>query len=140
MNFLVIDASVALAWALADEDGPLANHVMARMGETVFQVPGHWHLEVMNSLLTAERRGRIEPEGTAFAVHLFQQIDMLIDPWTSSHAMGTSYFLAAKHRLTLYDAAYLELALRLGHPLATLDQKLAKAAEEEGVVIVKIES
>jgi predicted nucleic acid-binding protein len=94
----------------------------------------------MNSLLVAERRGRIDPDGAAFAVHLYQQIEMLIDPWTSSHAMGTSYFLAVKHRLTLYDAAYLELALRLGHPLATLDQKLAKAAEEEGVEVVRIES
>lgn len=99
-------------------------------------MPSHWPLEVSNALLTAERRGRLLKDQSAHFLGLLSRLPITADPETSALAFGAVVHLAREHGLTPYDAAYLELALRVGTPLATFDQKLAVAAAARGVRLV----
>lgn len=137
---IVVDASLGLTWCLHDEEYPGAAQLLDKCYRSPMHIPQHWALEVSNGLVMAMKRGRITESEIYEALAFLTVFDFIPDAFTASAAKSTALALAIRHKLTLYDAAYLELALRLGHPLATLDQKLAKAAEEEGVVIVKIES
>lgn len=137
---IVVDASLTLTWCLLDEKHPGAERVLEESYKASMHVPQHWALEVSNGLVMAMKRGRISESEIYEALAFLAVFDFFPDAFTASAAKSTALALAIRHRLTLYDAAYLELALRLGHPLATLDQKLAKAAEEEGVEVMKIES
>lgn len=137
---IVVDASLGLTWCLHDEEHPGAAQLLEECYRSPMHIPQHWALEVSNGLVMAMKRGRITESEIYEALALLTVFDFIPDAFTASAAKSTALALAIRHKLTLYDAAYLELALRLGHPLATLDQKLAKAAEEEGVVVVKIES
>ena len=132
MNF-VLDASVALAWCFEDEGGDYAINVLKRLRESEAVVTHHWPLEIANGLLTAERRGRVESTEVPALSHLLLSLPIAVDPAERSLSLTASYRLARTHGLTSYDAAYLELATRCGLPLATLDARLAVAAEAEGV-------
>ena len=129
---IVLDASAALAWAYSDETG-WPDQVMEAVGVGSAVVPCHWILEVTNSLLIGERRGRIDAEQHSEILARVKVLPIQTDPLAA--AVGWQFIpaLAKRHRLTTYDAAYLELALRLGTPLATLDQDLARAARKAGV-------
>ncbi len=130
---LVVDASLVLAWCFADEKTASADRLMDRIGSDGAFVPSLWRLEVANVLLAAERRGRI---GRADADGRLQQLADLpieVDDETDFRAWHDVLALARAARLTVYDSAYLELALRRGLPLATLDRDLAKAARKAGV-------
>jgi predicted nucleic acid-binding protein len=137
MSRLVIDASVALSWILADEATNAALKVRSELpkAETVW-VAGHWHLEVSNALCMAERRKRLDAAGIAQAVSLFTQIPVVVDPETSERASTDTLSLARQHALSVYDAAYLELSLRRGAILASLDGPLRQVAKKLGVSVL----
>jgi predicted nucleic acid-binding protein len=137
MRHVVLDASIALSWLLPDE----ASGVTLAVQEELLQAEGiwvaaHWRLEVANSLWMAERRKRLDAAGVAQAVSLFTQLPVTVDPETNDHASAETLSLARQHALSVYDAAYLELALRRGATLATLDGPLRGVAKKLGVPVL----
>jgi predicted nucleic acid-binding protein len=131
----VLDASVAASWAFADEGGrDNPGEVSARALDFLAHdhavVPALWWFELRNILVVNERRGRIDTAGTAAFLLDLDQLPIRIDRTPDSTAVVA---LARQHRLTAYDAAYLELARRLSLPLATLDAQLLAAALKDGV-------
>jgi len=137
MSRLVIDASVTLSWLLPDEGGASALAVRDELlkAESVW-APAHWRLEVCNSLWMAEKRKRLDARGIARAVALFTQLPITVDGETNDRAGGETLELARQHTLSVYDAAYLELALRRGAVLGSLDGQLRSAAKKVGVPIL----
>jgi predicted nucleic acid-binding protein len=133
---LVIDASLALAWCFGDEKSPAADKAIDRVRDEGALVPSLWRLEVANVLLAAERRGRIGGADLEHRLNLLSALAVAIDTETDGRAWTDTLTLARAHRLTLYDAAYLELAMRHGAELATLDQDLAQAARSMGVPVL----
>jgi predicted nucleic acid-binding protein len=132
----VVDPSVAIAWILPDETNTRADSVRQAIegGEEAW-VPSHWWLEVGNGLLMAERRGRISAQKLDQALRLFNALPLEEDEATAEQISGRTLTLARRHELTIYDAAYLELAERRGAILATFDEKLLKAAKKEKVAV-----
>lgn len=127
---------MALAWLFEDESEPHAEFVLGALPGNRILVPGHWFLEVANALLTAERRGRIEPADVQRAIALLEGLPIDVDARTSQASMRDVLAIAARHRLTSYDAAYLELCMREALPLATLDRDLLAASTAVGVAIL----
>ena len=128
----VLDASIAACWAFQDEDHPDARLAFHQMRSEEAVVPCLWWFEVRNILVVNERRRRIaEPDTAAFLLNL-SKLRIRIDRAPDESAVLR---LARTHRLSVYDAAYLELAQREGLPLATLDADLKKAAAGEGVAL-----
>ena len=136
MNF-VLDASVALSWCFEDEGGEYVIGILEALRSSEAVAASHWPLEVTNGLLTAERRGRIEPARAAAFSRLLRSLPIVVDPVDRRRAFESTHPLARKHSLTTYDAAYLDLALRLGVPLATVDSPLGAAAKAEGVEVFR---
>lgn len=132
MNF-VLDASLAVAWALEDEGGDYVMDVLDSLRGSEAVVAHHWTLEVTNALLSAERRGRIDGAGATRFSNLLLALPIAVDPVGRAIAFAETQRLARSNALTTYDAAYLELALRTGVPLATIDEPLRAAAGAEGV-------
>lgn len=134
---LVLDASMTLSWLLPDEQSESSVAVQSNMAEAeAVWVANHWHLEVANSLCMAERKKRLDAAGVARAVTLFTQLPVTVDVETNKHAGAETLSLARQHTLSVYDAAYLELALRLGATLATLDGQLRTVAKKLRVPIL----
>ncbi len=129
---LVLDASVALAWAFEDERDGMATEVLEVLAGSEAVTPGIWPLEVANGLLTAERRGRISPQDANRFAALLVELPIVVEPGDRRRPFESVRLLARSHGLSAYDASYLELALRLGIPLATLDGPLAAAVREAG--------
>lgn len=128
----VLDASAVLAWALGDED-ELPGVLLERLAAESVIVPAHWILEVTNGLQIAVRRGRLNPDESFDVLERIRQLPIRLDPETPVRGWHETPVLAARFGLTTYDAAYLELAMRLNVTLATLDQELSRAAREAGV-------
>lgn len=135
---LVLDASATLAWVFGDEATPAIHEVFDRVAENGASVPGLWRLEVANGLTMATRRGRIDPQFRAAALADLAVLDIAVDAHTDGHAWQETLSLADQYRLTLYDAAYLELALRSRLALATLDTDLRQAAGAAGVALLGV--
>ena len=133
---LVVDSSVALAWIYDDAATPATVGVLETVCRNGAWVPSIWHLEVANVLEMSVRRGRITGAFRDAALADLALLPIQADLETQERAWSDTARLAASHRLTLYDAAYLELAKRLAAPIATLDRDLAGAAEAEGVLLV----
>lgn len=137
MNF-VLDASVTMSWLLADAkptDKRYAASVLASLAETdtAAGVPVTWGLEIANVVARAEAKGLVtEAQSEAF-LEMLGGIRITPDPATFPRALIETLSLARRYRLSSYDASYLELALRLGLPLASLDSDLLKAAKKAGV-------
>jgi len=134
MAVFVIDASATLPWCLKDEATDWTIALLRRLatGDRIL-VPAHWPTEVSNALLMATRRKRI-PEGRA---QMFWDelavLPIAIEPALSLPQVKSVLALCDRHSLTVYDAAYLELAIRAAMPLATLDAALQRAATAEGL-------
>ena len=124
---MILDASVALAWVLPDENSSVAAEAFAAIKMTSGTVPSHFILEVMNGILIAERRGRILAADRDLFAAQVARLPLQVDGQTGKRATFDTLRLASSESLTIYDAAYLELSLRLRAPLATLDEKLATA-------------
>lgn len=116
-----MDCSVAISWCLVDENNDYANAILAIMPDSEVFVPGIWSLEIANVLLVAQRRNRMTQQQSEQAIALLQSLLIQVDPATDANALGATLTLGRQSGLAAYDAAYLELALRLGLPLATLD-------------------
>ena len=136
MAGLVIDSSIALSWILPDEDVADGDRVRRTVAEDGAIAAVHWSLEVANALLMAVRRGRIDRDFRKAALSDLADLRISLDGETSGQAWGETLRLADEHGLTIYDAAYLELAGRRALPLATLDRKLGPAAEEAGIAVL----
>ena len=128
----MIDASVAIAWLLEDEDTPDTVSSLAATEDVETFVPQIWHFEIRNSLLMAERRGRIDRSQTAQRFRYLSNLSVQTDHEPN---LDAAMQLARTHRLTFYDALYLELAKRRNAQLATLDKTLAAAASHEDVLM-----
>ncbi|QLE60039.1 type II toxin-antitoxin system VapC family toxin [Nostoc sp. TCL26-01] len=135
----VLDCSVAISWCLVDENNDYANGILAMMPDAEAFVPGIWSLEIANVLLVAERRNRMTTEQSSEAIALLQSLLILVDTATDANALDATLMLGRQEGLAAYDAAYLELALRLGLPLATIDTRLAQAATRCGVDLVIVD-
>jgi len=125
---MVLDSSVTLAWLFGDETTPRISQLFETVAERGAVVPGLWWLEIANSLTVAVRRRRIDAGFRRAALADLALLDISTDAQTATQAWADTLDLADQHRLTLYDAAYLELARRRGLPLATLDLELRAAA------------
>ena len=134
MSRFVLDASVSAAWLFDDEDDLRATAALARLETEVALVPQFWCLEVRSALLGAERRGRVTAVGVDDCLRRIRELAVQTDPEPDIDA---ALALARAHRLSIYDALYLELALRADAPLATLDRALANAAAAEGRPLIE---
>jgi len=135
---LVLDSSVALAWIYSDETTDAIRSVFGELTQSGAWVPGIWRLEVANILEAGVCRGRHDASFRDSTLADLAQLPIQTDPETDRHAWRATARLAEHHRLTLYDAAYLELALRRELPLATLDRDLRAAANAEKVRLLGI--
>jgi len=129
----VLDASIAACWAFEDEDHPVAGLALERIRGDEARVPSLWWFEVRNTLIVNEQRGRVTETDTAAFLRGLSRLGVTVD---RSPEEGAILILARKHRLSVYDACYLELAQREALPLASLDGQLLRAAREEGVALV----
>ncbi len=135
---LVLDSSITLAWLYREEATESVDEFFENLIQVSAWVPALWHMEVANVLQmgirrqrhTADFRDRMLSDLSDFPIH--------VDAETHRHAWGPTARLAERHGVTVYDAAYLELALRRGLPLATLDQDLRAAAIAEKVQLLGV--
>lgn len=136
MTAFVLDASVAMAWCFGDEATAASKHLLDELEAEEAMVPTSWHLEVANVLAVSERRNRITAARIVQFIEMIEALDIIVDQETPSRAFGQILDLARAERLTSYDVAYLELAMRLGVPLATKDRQLGQVAERLGVQVL----
>ena len=136
MPAFVLDSSVALAWYLPRQQTPRTDALMHRMADEGALTTSLWPIEVANVLLMYERRGQLTAADRVVAISFYNNAPIEVDDQTQARAWGTAYDLALAHKLTVYDALYLELALRAGLPLATLDGDLVRAAAKLGVPVL----
>ena len=133
---LVLDSSVTLAWVYAEETNKAIREVFDQVSTQGGFVPSLWRLEVANVLDSGVRRGRRDAAFRDDTLADLALLPITVDPETDRQAWGATLQLAIRHRLTLYDAAYLELAQRRRLPLATLDRELRQAAQAEMVPLL----
>ncbi|MYB52807.1 MAG: type II toxin-antitoxin system VapC family toxin [Acidobacteriia bacterium] len=131
----VLDCSVTMAWIFPDEASVLTNRLRESLVEDSAFVPALWPIETGNVLLTATRRGRIAKNDWRQIRESLQALPINIDPVSTDRVWSAVLDLADTYRISAYDAMYLELALRLRLPLATLDRELAAAAQASGVEV-----
>ncbi len=135
MNF-VLDNSVAMRWFFGDgqpHELAYAQDVLEAMKKASALVPVTWGLEVSNVIARAEVKELVTEARSEAFLEMLEGVDIVADAATFSHALSDTVHLARRYRLSAYDASYLELALREGLPLATLDEDLQKAAKRAGV-------
>ena len=133
---LVLDSSLALAWIYGEETTDAVRRIFEIVAEDGALVPALWRLEVANSLTVAVRRGRIDVAFRDAALADLALLDITTDPHTDAYGWTTTLHLADRFRLTLYHAAYLELAHRRSLPLASLDEELRTAGRALGVPVL----
>lgn len=132
----VLDSSVALAWCFEDERTDTTDALLREVAATGAAAPGLWPLEVLNGLTMGERRGRLDADKRKSLGGFLRDLPVSIDDETAAQAWDVTATLAARFQLTVYDAAYLELAQRLAVPLATRDRALRGAARSLGVALL----
>lgn len=128
----VIDASVVVAWAFEEKQEP-AERILLHAQTESMRVPALWWYELRNVLIIGERRGRITEQQITSFLRELSRLAITIDRTPDESGLLA---LTRRHRLTVYDAAYLELAVREALPLATLDAQLAAAAQSETVALI----
>lgn len=138
MAGLVLDSSVTLAWFLPDERRAEIDALLDRVSVEGAVVPGLWPIEVGNAFLAAERQKRMSAMQRGKALRALAMLPIQFDAETVVHAWATALSLAEAHRLTLYDAVYLELAVRRSLPLASLDRDLRAAGSALNVALLGI--
>jgi len=132
----VLDTSVTMRWYFGDGTPQVmgyASRVLEAMKATKAVVPAIWSLEVTNVLARAEAEGLTSEARSEEFIGMIQRMEIVVDPASTSHALGNTLQLARRQKLSSYDASYLELAMREGLPLATLDDDLLKATKRAGV-------
>ena len=132
----VIDASLAISWFFADEQTPLSMNLLRQVSATGAVVPSLWRLEIASALQTGIKRKRIDATYRDAAIQKLLSLPIETDPDTNDYAWTSTLRLADIHQISVYDASYLELALRRGLPLATRDDQLAAAASSAGAILL----
>jgi predicted nucleic acid-binding protein len=138
MTDFVLDTSVAMRWLLESNkiaDQAYAEEVLKSFTEREALVPNLWHLEAANVLLGAEKNSGLSVGEIEGFISQLENLPIHVDSLTSHQAFSRTLALGRAYKLSSYDAAYLELAIRKGLPLATLDKFLVKAAIKVGVDI-----
>jgi predicted nucleic acid-binding protein len=134
----VLDASLVFPWLFEDEASAEADALLELVNAQGAVAPALWHLECANGLGMAERRGRLTAAAVQEAITLLEGLPLTIDAPVPARTFGAVLALMRTHRLTAYDATYLELAMRLGLPLATGDKALRTAAVASGVALLQV--
>ena len=134
----MLDASIALAWCFDNEASPIAARLLDRLENESAIVPAIWPIELANVLANAERRARLAASDIAEFLALIASLDIRVDGETAARGLQEILTLARGEALSGYDAAYLELAMRLGLPLAKRDLRLAAAARHVGVEVLAV--
>jgi len=132
----VLDTSVTMRWFFGDgkpQELAYADKVLDAMKDADVFVPVTWGLEVANVIARAETKGLVTEARSGAFIEMLEGVDIEVDAATFTHSLSDTLQLARRYKLSAYDASYLELALRLGIPLATLDEDLQKAAQKAGV-------
>jgi predicted nucleic acid-binding protein len=132
----VVDNSVALAWCFEDEHTQPIMDLLDRVAESGAVAPSLWPLEALNGLLMAERRKRLDAKRRQRLAGFLRGLPVTLDMETADQAWTATARLAERYRLTLYDAAYLELAQRRKLPLATLDKDLIRTGKTLGMTLL----
>jgi predicted nucleic acid-binding protein len=136
MNGFVLDASVALGWCFRDEANAKTASLLQQIKTSVAFVPSIFPLEIGNILVGAQKKSRITFAEMTKYISLLERLNIQIDDETSAHAYHEILQLSYQHKLTTYDAAYLELALRFDVPLATKDPALASVSRKLGIEVL----
>jgi predicted nucleic acid-binding protein len=132
----VIDASVTLSWVYTDEHSAASDALLARVANQGAVVPSLWRLEIASALQNGIKLKRIDVAYRDSSIQKLLRLQIEIDPDTNDYAWTSTLRLADIHQITVYDASYLELALRRGLPLATRDDQLAAAAARAGAILL----
>jgi len=133
----VIDNSVVMTWCFKDKTNQYADAILDSLEVSVGFVPSIWPLEVCNVLLVAERKKRIGEADSARFIALLTELPIIIDQEPPERMIKEIFALAREHKLSSYNASYLDLAMRKGLPIATLDKNLIAAAKRSKVPILK---
>lgn len=135
MSPVVVDASIALAWCFPDETSDYADGVLVALEGKTMLVPAVWGLEIANAVLVGERRKRVDQSEIKQFMILLEGLSLVQDSRQVASHISEVLPIARTYGLSAYDAAYLELSIRHNSPLATLDDKLQKAARQAGIRI-----
>ena len=138
MSGFVLDNSVVMRWVMASpkaSDQKYAASVLKALSDNDALVPNLWHLEASNVIVGAEKRGELKPGESENFIAQLENLPIHVDDMTAHQAFSRTINLARTYKLSTYDAAYLELAIRSGLPLATLDKDLRKAAKKAEVPV-----
>lgn len=126
----VLDCSITMAWCFEDESNEFSDSILEHLENMSAVVPTIWPLEVANVLLLSKKHARINEVQSMSFIDALSNLPIIIDPSTTTRAMHSIYAMATQLNLTIYDASYLELAMREKIPLITLDKDLMKAAKK----------
>jgi predicted nucleic acid-binding protein len=129
----VLDCSLTMAWCFDDEATPYTDSIRDKLSEVRAVVPTLWPIEVANATIVGERRKRLDEARSSRFLSLLSSLPIIVDEETATRAWADTMHLARAYNLSVYDATYLELAIRRGLPLACLDGKLKTAAQAVGV-------
>ena len=132
----VIDNSVVMAWCFEDQTNKYTEAVLERLMASEALAPGIWPLEVGNVLLIAERKNILNKSDVVRFLSLVRSLPIIVEQESSGRMLMEIVALAREHRLSTYDASYLDLAMRRGLPLATQDKALASAAKKCGLSLL----
>jgi len=132
----VVDASLALTMLFGEEATPATRATLRRLDSEAAIVPGLCFIELANAIAIAERKGRIKPADTEIFLARIAGLEIVVDERAPGRAFTAVLPLCRTHKLTSYDAVYIELALRRGLPLATLDTAMSGAARELGLTLL----
>ena len=135
MKRLVLDCSVAMSWCFEDEGDSYSTDILTSLAASEAVVPCIWPLEVGNALLVAERRNRLKPADSSRFLGLLCALPIGVEASVTAEVLDRIVSLGRQQDLSSYDAAYLELAMREGLPIATLDDRLRRAAESLGIAL-----
>lgn len=136
----VIDNSVVMSWCFKDESSRYADTILDSLVESTALVPSIWPLEVVNVLLVAERRNRLSEADSIRFITLLSQLPISVEQVQPESVRIEILALAREHKLSSYDASYLNLAMSKGLPIATLDKGLRSAAKKAQVPILAVKS
>jgi len=137
MQDFVIDNSVVMSWCFKDETSKYTDTVLDYLENTTAYVPAIWPLEVSNVLLVAERRKRLNQADSSRFISLLFELPIIVEPESPERMLSEILALAREYKLSSYDAAYLDLAMRKGLPIATTDKNIISAARKSHVPILR---
>ena len=132
----VIDNSVVMSWCFKDEISQYADGVLDLLQESTAFVPSIWPLEVVNVLIVAERKKRLRQADSIRFMTLLSQLPIIVEYERTGTIMNDLLVLARANNLSSYDASYLDLSMRRGLPIATMDTRLIKAAKKSNVPVI----